>query len=103
MVATVADAPTADPEGHSEAAGETASAEIDEIWRPSRRKEAHRAKRAGAKPPRKDRSKAAKRQPHHPQAEAKREQASAAIEHSPFAALKELRQSLVARRTPKQS
>jgi ATP-dependent RNA helicase SUPV3L1/SUV3 len=99
---------------------------FDEIWRPGRRKESHRPARAAAKSPRGDRAgdgakertknrpQGAPRAPrrghgqgkghNHAEAQrqaeqrqAKRERAAAAMENSPFAALKELRATLVAR------
>jgi ATP-dependent RNA helicase SUPV3L1/SUV3 len=85
---------------------ESAEIAFDEIWRPGKRKEAHRANRGartGAKPARNDRAKAATRQPHRSQEKPKRDRASAAAEHSPFAALKELRETLVARRRSEQN
>lgn len=93
---------------------------FDEIWRPGKRKDPHRAPRNRAKPPRKERAKDAQRPPrrnqgrgqeqgqrqakdHAEQRQAKRERAEAAAENSPFAALKELRKTLVARGRPEQS
>ncbi len=96
---------------------------FDEIWRPGKRKEPHRAPRTAAKSPRHDRArerttergKGGPRQPRRGQGpgqgqaqaeaqrqaaeqrQAKRERAAAAMESSPFAALKELRATLVAR------
>jgi ATP-dependent RNA helicase SUPV3L1/SUV3 len=101
-------APEGETAGESETPSDALPAEpvpsaFDEIWRPCKRKEASRANRAGAKPGRKERAKEAKRQPHRPQTKARRERSSAAIEHSPFAALKELRETLIARRRPERS
>jgi ATP-dependent RNA helicase SUPV3L1/SUV3 len=67
---------------------------MDEIWRPGKRKEARNARHAGRKPPRKDLK--AKREQRRTPVKPKRER-TPAIEHSPFAALKELRDTLVAR------
>jgi len=102
---------------------------FDEIWRPGKRKEPHHP-RAEAKGPRRERAKGggkgAPRQPRrnqdhaqtqgHAQAQGhahaqghgqsrqpKRERAAAISEHSPFAALKELRDTLAARGRSKQS
>jgi ATP-dependent RNA helicase SUPV3L1/SUV3 len=93
---------------------EPAEPAFEEIWRPGKRKEPHRAPRAVAKPSRKERAKGVQRkrrrgqdqdqsQGRDQQRQAKRERGSAALEHSPFAALKELRATLVARRRPEQS
>ncbi len=108
------------------ASAQPAEPAFDEIWRPGRRKEPHRPPRAAAKSPRgdraregakdrtKDRPKGAQRPPRRghgqgkgrdhaeaqrqaEQRQAKRERAAAAMENSPFAALKELRATLVAR------
>jgi ATP-dependent RNA helicase SUPV3L1/SUV3 len=72
---------------------------FDEVWRPGKRKEARVAGRAEKRPPRKDRKPVGTRPQSSPQARAKRDQPRS-IEHSPFAALAELRETLVARRRP---
>ncbi|MGZ5850621.1 MAG: hypothetical protein ACXWJN_08555, partial [Methyloceanibacter sp.] len=88
--------------------GETAKSEVaeaappaaeafEEIWRPGKRKEAHHAKRASDQPRREHRAQGAKRERQRPQVQPKRER-PVSVEHSPFAALKQLRQTLVARR-----
>jgi len=104
---------------------EAAQAEpaFDEIWRPGKRKEPHHP-RAEAKGPRRERAKGggkdASRQPRRGQGQGQnqghanaqghgqsrqpqRERAAAVSEHSPFAALKELRDTLAARGRSKQS
>jgi ATP-dependent RNA helicase SUPV3L1/SUV3 len=88
---------------------------FDEIWRPGKRKDHNRVSRAGAKG-RKQAAKGPKRQSrgsgqdqrkdqrqHQQKHQQKREQAAAASEHSPFAALKELRETLAARDRPERS
>jgi len=105
-----------------------AEPEFDEIWRPGRRKEPHRAARSGPKPqrkerekkPGKERSKSSQRQPrrnqsqgksqsqrqtqeHAEQRKAKRARDEAAAENSPFAALKDIRKTLAARGRSEQS
>ena len=74
-----------------------ATEEFEEIWRPGKRKDARHAKRASDQPRREHRAQNGKRERHRPQVQAKRER-PVSVEHSPFAALKELRQTLVARR-----
>jgi ATP-dependent RNA helicase SUPV3L1/SUV3 len=97
-----AEAAAAPPEGEpakSEAV-ETAPPEteaFEEIWRPGKRKDAHHAKRGKDQRAREARPQGGKRERHRPQAQPKRER-PVCVEHSPFAALKELRQTLVARR-----
>ncbi|MDX2318575.1 MAG: helicase-related protein [Hyphomicrobiaceae bacterium] len=106
----------------------SAEPEFDEIWRPGRRKEPHRAARSGPKPqrkerdkkPDKERSKSSQRQPrrnqsqgkgqsqrqaqeHAEQRKANRAREEAAAENSPFAALKDLRKTLAARGRSEQS
>jgi len=73
---------------------------FDEIWRPGKRKETHHAKRTGDRdqPRREHRQQGGKRERPRPQTQPKRERPAPSVEHSPFAALKELRQTLVARR-----
>jgi ATP-dependent RNA helicase SUPV3L1/SUV3 len=72
-------------------------AEIDEIWRPAKRRKARPEARDGHKP-RKDQKKPnqmnRRKQP--PAMNAKREQPRT-VEHSPFAALKDLREALIAK------
>ncbi|MGV1013759.1 MAG: helicase-related protein [Methyloceanibacter sp.] len=78
------------------------AAPVDEIWRPGKPKEPRAARpagRAGTKPQRQGRPGNAKRQQPQGAVQAKREQ-TRAIEHSPFAALKELRDVLVAKSRP---
>ncbi|MGH6736798.1 MAG: helicase-related protein [Methyloceanibacter sp.] len=78
---------------------------FDEIWRPGRRKEARHANRPNAKPAHKDRPKSAKRPPraqNQGKGQTRRDRADTVSEHSPFAALKELRDALAARRRPEQ-
>jgi len=72
---------------------------FDEIWRPGRRKETRHAKRTGERdqPRREHPQQAGKRERPRPQAQPKRE-GPASVEHSPFAALRDLRQTLAARR-----
>ncbi|HMK40127.1 MAG TPA: helicase-related protein [Methyloceanibacter sp.] len=80
--------------------GETtppAMEEFEEIWRPGKRKDTHHAKRPSDQPRREHRAQNGKRERHRPQVQPKRER-PVSVEHSPFAALKELRQTLVARR-----
>jgi len=107
----------ANPEGTSQAE-QAAPAELafDEIWRPGKRKEAHRPPRErGARPQSKQTDAAAKRPQRHGKGQTRgqgkgqdRGQAGGhdrqrhakpepVSEHSPFAALKELRDSLAAR------
>jgi ATP-dependent RNA helicase SUPV3L1/SUV3 len=74
-----------------------ATEEFEEIWRPGKRKDARHAKRASDQPKREPRAQTGKRERHRPQVQPKRER-PVPVEHSPFAALKELRQTLVARR-----
>jgi ATP-dependent RNA helicase SUPV3L1/SUV3 len=71
----------------------------DEVWRPGKRKETRRGGQEHAKEaaPRQGRNSGRPPRKGQPAGESKRERATAQ-EHSPFAALKELRQSLVARR-----
>ena len=71
--------------------------EFEEIWRPGKRKDTRHAKRASDQPRREHRAQNGKRERHRPQVQPNRERPVSA-EHSPFAALKELRQTLVARR-----
>jgi ATP-dependent RNA helicase SUPV3L1/SUV3 len=118
------------PADETKALSDAASAEpeFDEIWRPGRRKEPHRAARSGPKPqrkerdkkPDKERSKSSQRQPrrnqsqgkgqsqrqaqeHAEQRKANRAREEAAAENSPFAALKDLRKTLAARGRSEQS
>ena len=72
---------------------------FDEIWRPGRRKETRHAKSTGERdqPRREHPQQGGKRELPRPQAQPKRER-QASVEHSPFAALKDLRQTLAARR-----
>jgi ATP-dependent RNA helicase SUPV3L1/SUV3 len=75
---------------------------IDEIWRPGKRKETRPARQAGRtadKPRRKGRPDMAKREKKQPVAHAKPER-TRAVEHSPFAALKDLREALIAKSRP---
>ncbi len=81
-------------------AADPAAEAVDEIWRPGKRKETrHHVKRTSERDQkrREPRPQGAKPERHRPQAQPKRERTSS-VEHSPFAALKELRQTLVARR-----
>jgi ATP-dependent RNA helicase SUPV3L1/SUV3 len=82
-------------------AGEPAPAAIadDEVWRPGRRKDAHRGGRNRAKQttPRAGKKPAPPPREEKPAAKVRHER-PASNEHSPFAALKDLRRSLVARR-----
>ena len=81
-------------------AAEAAQPEIEafeEIWRPGKRKDVRHANRAGDQPKREHRPQGGKRERQRPQVQPKRER-PVSVEHSPFAALKELRQTLVARR-----
>jgi len=98
---STAEAPAVAVEGEmakSEAAEAAPPAEqFEEIWRPGKRKDARHAKRAGDQPKREHRPQDGKRERHRPQVQPKRER-PVSVEHSPFAALKELRQTLVARR-----
>ncbi|MGE5259778.1 MAG: helicase-related protein [Actinomycetota bacterium] len=77
---------------------------FEEIWRPGRRRETRHTKRPSDQPRREHRAQGGKREHHRQPTAPKRERANErndrakSIEHSPFAALKELRQTLVARR-----
>ncbi|MEZ5874778.1 MAG: helicase-related protein [Hyphomicrobiales bacterium] len=74
---------------------------FDEIWRPGRRKDTHRPHPQKEKPVRKGREKPGKRPPRHAKGQAPRHaeaKPERIPEHSPFAALKELRDTLAARR-----
>ncbi|MBM3545092.1 MAG: helicase [Alphaproteobacteria bacterium] len=75
----------------------TVEAEVDEFWRPAKRKEA-RPEALSGKKPRKDQRKPnqMKRRKQPPARNAKREQPRT-VEHSPFAALKDLREALIAK------
>jgi ATP-dependent RNA helicase SUPV3L1/SUV3 len=97
----VADATAAIGEGEVEKSGAAETAPLvpdafDEIWRPARRREARPPQRAHDQPRREHRGQSGKRERHR-QPAPKRERPKP-VEHSPFAALKELRQTLVARR-----
>ncbi len=81
----------------AEPTAEAAAEAVDEIWRPGKRNETRHAKRASDQPRREHRPQDGKRERQRPQLPPKRER-STSVEHSPFAALKELRQTLVARR-----
>jgi ATP-dependent RNA helicase SUPV3L1/SUV3 len=81
----------------AEPAQPPATEAFEEIWRPGRRKDARHAKREKGQPQREHRAQGGKRERHRQQPAPKRER-STPVEHSPFAALKELRQTLVARR-----
>ena len=72
------------------------TAPYDELWRPAKRKEAHRAKAARQKPRREQRAQAAKRQPPRPQRHQPRPERKRSVEHSPFAVLEALRDRLTA-------
>lgn len=81
-------------------AAEAAQPEIEafeDIWRPGKRKDVRHANRASDQPKREHRPQGDKRERQRPQVQPKRER-PVSVEHSPFAALKELRQTLVARR-----
>jgi ATP-dependent RNA helicase SUPV3L1/SUV3 len=97
-----AETPAAPSEGEPALSdvAEAAQPEIEafeEIWRPGKRKEMRHAKRGKDERAREPRPQGGKRERQRPQAQPKRER-SVSVEHSPFAALKELRQTLVARR-----
>jgi ATP-dependent RNA helicase SUPV3L1/SUV3 len=73
------------------------AAEIYEVWRPAKRRDARHEAHDGHKKPRKDKRKSNqinRRKP--PAMNAKREQPRT-VEHSPFAALKDLREALIAK------
>jgi len=97
---SAAETAAAAPESATTEVGEAtppATEESEEIWRPGKRKDARHVKRANDQPRREHRAQNGKRERHRPQVQPKRERPVSA-EHSPFAALKELRQTLVARR-----
>jgi ATP-dependent RNA helicase SUPV3L1/SUV3 len=97
----VTEAPVIAGDQNRSVGDDTAAEEIrvDEVWRPGKRKDTRREHRTASKAPSQGRSPSAKPQRRTAPVRAKRER-SIAIEHSPFAALKELRESLVARRRP---
>jgi ATP-dependent RNA helicase SUPV3L1/SUV3 len=99
---SAAEAAAAAPESETATTGvgeatPPATEEFEEIWRPGKRKDARHAKRGSDQPRREHRAQNGKRERHRPQVQPKRER-PVSVEHSPFAALKELRQTLVARR-----
>ncbi|HYJ58779.1 MAG TPA: helicase-related protein [Methyloceanibacter sp.] len=101
----IAPAPAAEPQADvvatiGEGTGDQAEA-FDEIWRPAKRKEARRDKQERHKPRREERTKGAKRERQRPQLQEARPERKRSVEHSPFAALEELRGRLAARQPEK--
>jgi ATP-dependent RNA helicase SUPV3L1/SUV3 len=74
---------------------------FDEIWRPAKRKEAHRGKPPRRKPQRDVRIKASRRGTQTPQARQAKPERKRSVDHSPFAALEALRDRLAARQAEK--
>lgn len=92
----VAQAAAVEGEQQCEAA-QPAAESFEDIWRPGKRHEARHAKRPRNQPRREQRAQSGMRERPRQPLQPKRERPAQPNEHSPFAALKELRRALAAR------